>query len=153
MGSNRRPPLDGPDKELIMPKKNTVSIDLVIAKYVETRDELEAKKKAFDLEVMDLKAVQEKRELWLKGEMDRLGVDSFKTAAGTAFVDYKDSATVSDPVEFFDWVISDWDARKCFLENRVSKAAVKMQLDNGEVPPPGVNYVKVKDVKVRRPSK
>ena len=152
MGSNRRLPFEGPDKEPNM-KKNTVSIDLVIEKYIATRDEIEAKKKAFDLEVMDLKAVQERRELWLKGEMDKLGVDSFKTAAGTAFVEFKDSATVADAAEFFTWVGDDWEERKSFLENRVSKAAVKQRLEDGETPPPGVNYVKVKDVKVRRPAK
>jgi hypothetical protein len=125
-----------------------VTVDLVIEKYVETRDLLAEKKRAYDAECADLKALQDKREAWLKGKMDELGVDSFKSAHGTCFIAWKDSATVSDREAFLEYVITHeaWH----FLENRVSKTAVKQLLDDGEVPPPGVNYVKIKDVSVRR---
>lgn len=129
---------------------NAITADQVVAKYVETRDLIEQKKKACEAEVADLKALQEKRENWLKTELDKLGVESFKTAHGTAFITFKDSATVSDREAFLDWVEGDFVERKHYLENRVSKTAVKQRLEDGEPPPPGVNYVKVKDVQVRR---
>lgn len=131
-----------------MTEPNKITADMVIAKYVETRDLIEQKKKAYEFEVAALKDLQKKREGWLKAEMDKLGVDSFKAAHGTCFVAWKDSATVADRQPFFDWVIANekWE----FLENRVSKTAVKSMLEDGETLPPGINYTKIKDVQVRR---
>lgn len=125
-----------------------VTVDLVVAKYVETRDLIAEKKKAYEAEVADLKVLQEKREAWLKGQLDASGVESMRTHHGTCFIDWKDSATVADRETFLEWVRVQeaWD----FLENRVSKTAVKQRLDEGLEPPPGVNYVKLKGVKVRR---
>ena len=125
-----------------------ITIDAIVAAYVQTRDDIDARKKALDLELEELKALQERRESYIKGEMDRLGVESFKTAHGTAFVTWKDSATVKDRESFFAWVKEN-DAFE-FFESRVSKTAVKQRLEDGSPPPPGVDYVKIKDVQVRR---
>lgn len=127
-----------------------ISADLVIAKYVETRDLIEEKKKAFDAEVAELKALQERREKWLTAELDRLGLKSFKGDHGTCFFETKDSATVKDKEVFFEWIEGDFAERKHYLESRVSKTAVKQALEEGNAPPPGVDYVAVRDIKVRR---
>jgi len=127
-----------------------VTAEAVISAYIKTRDEIEAKEKAVKAEVAELKAVQEKRAMWLMGTMDKIGATSIKGNAGTCFVDWKDSATVSDAPAFLDWVHSDWEENKTFLENRVSKTAVKQRLEDGKTPPPGVSYTKVKDIKIRR---
>jgi hypothetical protein len=127
-----------------------ITADMVIAKYVETRDLIEEKKKALDAELADLKVIQENRANWLKTQMDALGAESIKSVHGTCFIDWKDSATVADGEAYKEWVYSDWENRKHFLENRVSKTAVKQELDDGRQLPPGVNYVKFKDVKIRR---
>jgi diaminopimelate epimerase len=128
----------------------TITVEQVIEKYIVTRDAIEVEKKLFDAKVADLKALQENRERWLMGALDKLGATSIKSPHGTCFIDYKDSATVADAGAFMDWVHEDWEYRKTFLENRVSKTAVKQRLEDGETPPPGVSYAKVKDVKVRR---
>lgn len=127
-----------------------ITVDMVIDAYVKTRDQIAEEKKKFDEKVADLNMLQDKRSAWLLGKMDALGVDSFKTGHGTCFTDHKDSATVADREEFFSWVHGDWENRNHFLEKRVAKGAVKAMLDDGETPPPGVNYVKVRDIKVRR---
>ena len=127
-----------------------ITAEAVISAFIKTRDEIEAKEKAVKAEVAELKALQEKRSMWLIGTMDKIGATSLKGAAGTCFIDWKDSATVADSGAFLDWVHDDWDERKTFLENRVSKTAVKQRLEDGETPPPGVNYTKVKDIKIRR---
>ena len=49
------------------------TVDLVIAKYVATRDELEKMKKAFDAQVADLKALQEKRNFGSRASLMLLG--------------------------------------------------------------------------------
>ena len=125
-----------------------ITADLVIQKFVETRDKIAEIEKECKARVADLKAMQDKRAEWLKGQMDALGVESLKAAHGTCFVDWKDSATVADWDAFREWVIvnEEWE----FFERRVSKTAVKQRLDEGEITPPGVNYTKVKDVKIRR---
>jgi hypothetical protein len=128
----------------------SITADRVIEAYVATRDEISKLKKAFDAQVADMKALQEKRENWLQGEMDKLGLNSFKGEHGTAFVKYKDSATVADRENFLAWVNGDWESNQHFLENRVSKAAVKQRLEDGKTLPPGVNYVKIKGVNIRR---
>jgi hypothetical protein len=131
-----------------MKRPNPPTIDLVIAKFVETRDRLAEMKKEFDNVCADLKALQDNRAAWLKTQMDTLGVKSLKSAHGIVFFVWKDSATVSDWEAFREWIIvnEEWE----FLEHRVSKSAVKQRLDEGETPPPGINYTKLKDVQVRR---
>jgi len=127
-----------------------ITIDTVISAYVATRDEITEKTRVFEESINELKELQQRRESFLKGELDRLGVESFKTAHGTAFVAWKDSATVKDAQAFMTWVGEDFEAHKQYLENRVSKTAVKQALDEGNPPPPGVDYTKIKDVQVRR---
>lgn len=125
-----------------------ITIDTVVDAYIKTRDQIDVLKKNYEAQVENLKALQERREKFLQGELDRMGVESFKTAHGTAFVDWKDSATVKDREAFMAWVKEE-DAFE-FLENRVSKTAVKQRMEDGNPPPPGVDYVRIKDVKVRR---
>lgn len=152
---NSAPPKKAaPKKETAMTQPATPpkgpTAEVVIAAYIKTRDEIEAKEKAVKAEVAELKAIQEKRAMWLMGTMDKIGATSMKGTSGTAFIDWKDSATVSDAPAFLDWVHSDWEKNKTFLENRVSKTAVKQRLEDGQTPPPGVSYTKVKDIKIRR---
>ena len=125
-----------------------IKVDDVVARYVELRDLVAEKKKAFEDEVASVKDKMAIMEKWLIGKLDANGVESMRTVAGTCFIDWKDSATVADWDSFFDWVLA-CNAYE-FLEHRVSKTAVKQRLDEGETPPPGVNYTKIKGVKVRR---
>lgn len=130
-----------------------VTADQVIAAFVKTRDEIAKLKKEFEEAEAKLKALQERRAQWLLVELDKLGGGekaSIKTAHGTAFVEFKESATVADKEAFFGWVEEDFATRKHFLESRVSKTAVKQRLEDGETPPAGVNWVRIKDVKIRR---
>jgi len=125
-----------------------ITAETVIAAYIETRDAIDAKKKALDIEIAKLKDIQERREAFLQKAMDAAGVTSMKAnGVGTVFVDFKDSATIADREVFMEWVKEDhFD----FLDVRVSKTAVKQRLEDGEALPPGVNYVKIKGIKIRR---
>lgn len=139
-------------KETVAPSTGAVTADKVIEAYIKTRDEIGVLKKQFDEAVADMKILQEKRGNWLKGEMDRLGATQIGTKGiGMCFVDFKDSAKVADRGAFLQWVQEDFESREHFLENRVAKGAVKQMLEDHEgALPPGVDYVKVKDIKVRR---
>jgi hypothetical protein len=137
-----------PEKE--KPAPQGITADIVIAKFIETRDELAANSKAYEAEKARLKDLQERRSMWLNGELKRQGLESFKTASGTCFKDKKDRANVADGAAFMKWVGDNFEENKHFLENRVSKAAVKQRLEDGELAPPGINYITIQDVKIRR---
>lgn len=141
------------EEEKPMPEPAKITADQVIAAFVKTRDEIAKLKKEFEEAEANLKALQERRAQWLLVELDKLGGGekaSIKTAHGTAFVEFKESATVADKEAFLSWVEEDFATRKHFLESRVSKTAVKQRLEDGETPPAGVNWVRIKDVKIRR---
>lgn len=127
-----------------------VTPEVVIAAYINTRDEISQLKKKHEDEVAALKELQAKREKYLGGAMNKVGAESLKTGAGTVFFDWKDSATVDDGEAFKGWVQGDWEKRKHFLPNSVSKAAVKGLHEEGKTAPPGVSYKRFKSVKIRR---
>lgn len=129
-----------------------ITADRVIDAFIKTRDEIAVLKKQFEADVADMKLLQEKRGNWLKTQMDKLGVKGLKGVHGSVSIDWKDSAKVADPAIFLSWVFEDTEGRKHFLENRVSKTAVKQYLEDEDLVglPPGVDYTKFKDVKVRR---
>ena len=126
----------------------TITVDMVIEKYVATRDLIAARTKALAAELADLKALQEKREAWLMSEMTRVGATSLKTPHGTSYIETGDSVSVADWPTFFGWVQA--NAEFEFLTHSVSKTAVKQRLEDGQAPPPGVNYTTFKGIKVRR---
>ena len=123
-------------------------IDRVVEKFIETRDLITKKTKALAAELEDLKELQAKREAFLQGKLDTSGVESMRTAHGICFIDWKDSATVADRDVFLDWVKK--EDKFDFLDSRVNKTAVKQALADGDLVPPGVNYTKIKGVKIRR---
>ena len=123
--------------------------DQVIKKYIEDRNQISALNKQIDA----IKALQTKREAWLANEMTQNKEKGKNTESGACHFYESDSATVADPVLFKDWVGEDYEARKDYLNNAVNKSAVKQDIDDGQIPPPGINYVKVKKVKVVSPKK
>ncbi len=143
-------PTQAEDVQPAAPTPGGVTMDMVVEAYVGTRDEISAIKKECDDKIAKLNELQDKRASWMQGQLTALGVTSMRTAHGTCFGDFKDSATVTDGNVFLGWVHADWETRKSFLENRVSKAAVKQLMADGQTPPPGVNYTKIKSIKVRR---
>ena len=130
------------------PMRQQITAEMVVAKYVETRDIIAAKKKELDAELAILKDLQTKRENWLMAEMNRIGATSIKTPHGTSYIDTVDNVSVADWSTFFGWV---QEGQKFdFLTHAVSKSAVKQAIEDGQPPPPGVNYSQFKSIKVRR---
>ena len=127
-----------------------INVDLVIGAYVATR----AKIKELKEQIAELEALQSRKEEWLNQQMFEAGVDSMKTKHGTVYTTTFESCTVADREVFMDWVVKNeaWS----FLENRVAKAEALNYMgdrENGSrpnSPPPGINYVALKKVNVRR---
>jgi hypothetical protein len=125
----------------------------VIAKYLADKADIERRTKEFEESLKELKDLQNKRLDFLGTHMKKEGVTSQNTAYGRSEVYKVDSATMADPLSFTNWVQEDFDNRKHYIENRVSKTAVKQGLSDGETVPPGINYTTIEKVKVVRKSK
>jgi hypothetical protein len=122
----------------------------VIAKFIETKDDLELRSKEFAESVKEDNELQVRRLAFLGEHMKKEGVTSQNTIFGRSEIYKVASATVADPLIFMNWVRS--EEEWTFLENRVSKTAVKQRMDDGELIPPGVNYTQIEKVKVVRKS-
>lgn len=131
-----------------------LNVDLAVAKFVELRDRKAALKKQCDEETQKLDSLMDGIEVWVKTQMHEAGTTSMKTPHGTAYIAWKESATVAD----WDAVLGYIKEHEAWglLEKRVSKAEVKTIMEedrNGQYqnpPPPGVNFVRVETINVRR---
>ena len=127
-----------------------MTIDTVIEAYVNTRNKIKDLKD----QIAELEAFQAKKEEWLNKQMAEAGVESMKSKHGTVYTTVFESCTVADRDAFMGWVVENekWE----FLENRVAKAEALNYMgdkENGSrpnSPPPGINYVALKKVNVRR---
>ena len=126
----------------------TPTVDQVVKGYIKLRDKKNDMKKE---PTEQLRPISEKMGLlenWLLRDLQTRGVQSQKTAEGTAFVSTTAAATVKDRDAFFDFVREKemWE----LLESRVSKTVVADYLEEtGEVIP-GVNYQQTQVVRIRR---
>lgn len=126
------------------------TIENVVGLYVRLRndkDRVVAKAKA-ETEELDKKMAVIEAHLLLLMEKD--GVDSFKTSAGTAYKTTQDFANIANWDAFIEHVKQNnaWN----LLEKRVSKTAVRGYLEEDQPVPPGVNYGTRVDVVIRKPS-
>ncbi len=131
-----------------------LSADFLVERFVDLRDRKAALKKKCDEETAALDKLMDAIEGKIKEELNAQGATSIKTPHGTAYIAWKESATVAD----WDAVLGYIKEHEAWelLEKRVSKAEVKMIMEedrNGQYqnpPPPGVNFVRVETINVRR---
>lgn len=131
------------------PTKTAPPIDAIVARYVEIRDQKAALKTQYDKDKATLDAALERIEAHLLKRFQEMGVDSVKTAAGTAYTSTQTSATVADWDQTLDFIRGGdhW----AMLEKRVSKGFVEAYKEehNGDLPP-GINWREESVVNVRR---
>lgn len=124
--------------------------DELVDKYIKLRD-LKAKLKAeFEEKIAPLEAAMEKVEAVLLGAFDQMGVESARTANGTAYISMKTSASVADRDAYFAWVLANPEERMIFVEARANKTAVEHYKDTNQELPPGVNWSATRTVNIRR---
>lgn len=125
-----------------------MDINELVAKYVMVRDkkaELVAKQK---LAVKQFDDVLDAIEVSLLKYFNENGIDSVKTAGGTAYVSTRESATVADWDSFREFVQNNgaWE----MLEHRCNKTAVSEYRAANDDLPPGVNWREERTVNIRR---
>lgn len=128
----------------------TVTVDQAVAAYMKLRQKKAEVEASIKDELTQIEANMDKLEKWIKTQADAMGVSSFKTPHGTAFLTTKDYASVAD-----------WDATLTFvketgaynmLNKAVNKTAVREYISETKTVPPGVNYGTKVEVNVRKPT-
>ncbi len=151
-----------------------VNMDMIVEAYIATRDEIKRLEKELEDKLKPLKEFQENRELYMLGLLNSAGCQNMKTKHGTAYVLTKESVTMGDWDAFKSWAIESplakaltrddipvevreevyqafkQEAHIEFLTHSVAKKAVQEKLEEGEPVPPGVNFVQVKTVGIRK---
>lgn len=127
------------------------SVDVAIDAYIKKRDELDARRKEYNLYERNTKDDLERIGQWLLGKADELGLDGLKASTGTAFRTVKTSYRSGNWDEFMAWVIETGNTQ-C-LEKRVAKLATAEIHNETGVVPPGVEYTTEVEIQVRRPSR
>ena len=158
-----------------------ITKDVVIGKYVALRDQIKEISERHSAELAPFNEQMEKIEAWLLANLNQDGVDSYKTAMGTAYKSTTMSARMEDresfmavvlrtvagelmkhiPVPKEQWAEDLGDrvvqallaADWSLADVRVNKTGVKefMEMNGGQVPP-GVTVEHVTKVNVRRAS-
>ena len=124
------------------------TIEQAVAAYIRLRNEKGAIEKRHKEELAPLREKLERLEAWLLSMLNRQGVESTRTDAGTAYKSVRTSAKVVD-----------WEATLAFiqenelwhmLEHRVSKTAIEEYAEQTGAVPPGIDVVQELRVNVRR---
>lgn len=125
--------------------EKVITLDMVTEAYVKTRDRISELNKEIDR----LKEFQGKREEWMNVYLTTNKLQNAKTEHGTVYTLKKESVTVGDWDQFFKW------AKDTNHEDFISKAAAKKAVleymgEDRAVSVPGLNYVAVRTVGVKR---
>ncbi len=119
--------------------------------HINIRDARAALKKQFDDSDADLKASQERLEAAMLDHLNKHGMESVRTEAGTFYRQQDIKPSGADWQALYDWIKEHdaWDA----LERRIKKTFISeyMEAHQGELPP-GVNVHREFVIRVRRPS-
>ena len=126
-----------------------MKVSEVVAKYIHLRDRKAEIKAEYDAKVALLDADLEKLEGALLKAFDQLGVDSVRTAYGTAYKSTRTSVSVGDRDTFMQHCITNQEW--ALLEVRAAKQAVdQYRVANDGQLPPGVNWRAENVVNFRR---
>ena len=128
----------------------SIPLELVVQKYLETRNEIRKMEAELEEKTASLKKLQEDREAYLYKRLQELGCKNVKTDFGTIYTARKESVTVADKDVFINWIKSN-DAFS-YMNIAANKTAVleMMGEERENNPPPGVNYVAIATVQIRK---
>lgn len=125
-----------------------VGIDTRVDQYIKLRDKIKEIEARHKEELKVYKETLEKLNAVILAHLTQMGGESIRTAAGTAYVTEKKSASLADPQAFMDYVISNeaWD----LMDRKANSTAVADFIAEHNAPPPGVNFSTTYVVGVRR---
>lgn len=141
--------LAAPAASAALPPRGDMTIEEMIALYRDIRDvKIAQLKERHEAEMAPYVQVKALLEQAIRNEMLRTGVESFKTAAGTAFQKTNSSYTVEDPSAFRAWL--EETGMYLLLDTRVSKSALEEFMQAHPTLPPGIKVRSETVVQVRK---
>ena len=125
-----------------------MDIEKLVASYVKLRDKKSEMKADFDSKVADTDALLVRVESALLKHFEETGLESARTAAGTAYKSKRVSCTAADKSMFLNFIQenNEWD----LADVRPAKAAIATYKENGNELPPGLNWTEEMTVNIRR---
>ncbi len=128
-----------------------MSIEDLVADYIAKRDDLATERKAFETHEAEVKAEMREIEDQIREHCNTLGVDSFKTKAGTAFKTTKPYIHIQDWGAFSRYVLE--NEQLDLVEKRPSKLRVLELLTEHPALTPddlGINVVNEVAIQIRK---
>ena len=129
-----------------------MKVDELVDKYIKLRDKKASIKAEYDAKIEEYDKMLDGLESLLLNTFNETGMDSVKTASGTAYVTTRTSASVADWDAFFNGYILQNEAWE-MLERRANKTAIEQYKAANSELPPGINWTETRVINVRRPSK
>jgi hypothetical protein len=119
-----------------------------VTEFVALRDEISRLDKGHKERMAPLREQLDQKNADLLAQLNAVGAESVRTAAGTVYKLNKKSASVADASAFWEYVLSheEWD----LIERRVNLTAATEFVHEHKEPPPGVNYTTYFEAGVRR---
>lgn len=132
----------------VAPAPPTMTLDQMVAKYVQLRDKLAAIVKDQKDALAPYNVAMATLENWMLDGLNKSGLDSAKTPHGTAYKSTRTSTKVMNWSDTLAWIRDKeaWD----LLEARVSKTAVEAIMTETQQPIPGVSVTRETTLNVRR---
>ena len=129
-------------------KASALPNDELVKFFIALRDQRSERKKEFETADDADKAKQEKIEAILLQRYQEQGIESARTAFGTAYKTTVGYSSVADKEVFMDHVKAQqaWE----LLEVRCSKDSVKQYIEEHKDLPPGVNWRTEVHIRVQR---
>lgn len=126
----------------------TMTLDVIVAKYVALRDKAAEIKKRHTEELSRFNVAMGMLEGWMLDKLNAAGIESARTDSGTAYKSTRTSAKVVNWTETLAFIREQeaWD----LLEARVSKTAAEAIIDETKQPIPGVSVTRETTINVRR---
>jgi hypothetical protein len=125
-----------------------MKIETVIAKFLAVREKRAILKKEYEASDFRFKEAQDKIEGYLLEKLNEEGLESFKTATGTAYLSTETKAGCADWPNFWEWLAI--NKKFDMLEKRVAiKGILTYEEDTGALPP-YINKMVERVVRVRR---
>jgi hypothetical protein len=120
----------------------------LVEMYVQLRDRRAQRKAAFENSDADDKARQEKIEGILLKRFEDSGLESIKTAAGTAYKSLRSSASIADWDTFLEYIKAN-DAWELLTKGCNKTSVVEFKQESNSLPP-GINWREEISIGVRR---
>lgn len=125
-----------------------MTVDQVIAGYLELRRKKEALQDEHKLQLAPMNDGLTKLEGWIQNELQKLGLTNFKGPSGTAFLQTATQCSVKEWDATLAWILA--NGAHEFLEKRVAKSVVQEYVEQHGEAPPGIQVTRMTEVRVRK---